>query len=748
MSTQLISTGIVNTDMAVEKHKKILVVDDNPINLQLVRSLLAEQNYSVTIAINGEIALKLARANPPDLILLDINMPGMDGYEVCQELKADMNLCNIPVIFLSALKDGSGVVRAFNSGGIDYITKPFKQEILIARVNTHITVSRLQYDLKNLTASLEHKVAERTNRLQKSNEYLKTEIYERTKTEQQLIESQNRLNYALTSSNEGIWDWNLTSNESVFNDTFFSMLGYDPSITLNSYRAWFDLIHADDISDVEESFDHCFNNENHMMNTEYRIKTSSGAYIWMVVRGKVVEYDEDQAVRACGTNTDINNLKLTEHKLSHLASYDNLTNLPNRRMFFDLTKDAIAAANRNQSRLAVVFIDLDRFKNINDYLGHHVGDSILKGVALRLKEVVRSEDVVCRLGGDEFTVLMREIQTPYDAELLAERILGAHKSSFTLDGHEITISLSIGIVLFPENALTAETLLKKADAAMYLAKNLEGQSARFYTDEMQLKIDKRVKQESLVRDALANDYFTAFYQPKVSCEAHYFNSVEALCRLCMPSNQIIPPSEFIDIAEETGLITALGDKILEISMRDTKQLIDRDLFNGKVAVNISARQFSQKDFLYKLDKIIEETNFPTQCLELELTEATVVQNFRESINIMSKIKDRNISLALDDFGTGYSSLNYLKKFPIDVLKIDRSFIQDIEIGVKDKNIVKAIIDLSHVLGLKVVAEGVETIKQADILQDIDCDILQGFLFSKPLPKDKLFEYILEEKGKK
>ncbi len=852
-----------NPNSEDESFNEVLVVDDNANNLKLVRSLLTEKGYKIRLATNGEMALKSARTNPPKLILLDITMPGMDGFEVCEKLKKEELNQDVPVIFLSALKEEFDIVRGFQVGGVDFVTKPFKSEVLLARIDTHLTLSHLRHDLQNMNDALEQKVMERTREIVNANTELKQEIVQRTKAQeelreseelyrltlanlddtlvilsdkdgrinylspsvetifkyrlneaydmdisnllgvtfidqtipkinkqlqvfetdittkkgerrsllisikntiikdniiiytcrditerkknrQQLAESEARLNYALTASNEGIWDWDIANNTIVFNDSYFTMLGYQPDELAQTNNAWHQLIHPDDLARYERNIEHCLKDKSARFSMEYRLEEKNGDYIWILGKGKVVEFNGDKPIRMCGTYTDINSQKETEERLRQLASFDFLTNLPNRSLFLNMLDNAISKAHRNEYRVAVLFLDLDRFKTINDSLGHSAGDMLLQEVSHRLKKAIRTEDVVSRLGGDEFTILLSQIEKPYQAAEIAQRVIQAQNIPFEIMGHNVVVTPSIGIVIYPDNATSSENLLKKADAAMYYAKDAGGQNYKFFTEDMHQQAKLRLEMETSIRQALEDNEFVVYYQPKVNLADGEINGMEALCRRLSETKGLISPKEYIHIAEETGLILPLGELVLEKSLQDTKQWIDDGLFTGKVAVNISPEQFRQHDLLKKFDHILEKTGLPPENLELELTEAAVVRNIDESIKTMHRIKERGISLALDDFGTGYSSLNYLKNFPIDTLKIDMSFIKDIDKSSRNENIVEAIIKLAHVLDIKVVAEGVETTLQAEILTNIHCDTMQGYLFSKPLPSTELTSLLQAE----
>lgn len=712
---------------------EVLVVDDNSSNLKLVRTILIEEGYKVRLATNGMMALNSARARIPHLILLDISMPGMSGFEVCKQLKQDELLRDIPVIFLSALREQVDIVRGFEVGGVDFVTKPFEIEVLLARISTHLTISRLQYDLQEMNEDLEDRVRKRTREI--------------TDAQNELVKSETRLKHALTASNEGIWDWDIVNDRIYYNDTFFTMLSYDPEELLHVRTTWIELLHPDDKQKCQDKLDECLHGKTGEFKIEYRLKDEAGNYCWILSKAMVVERDaHGNASRLVGTHTDISAEKMTQEHLKQLASYDPLTNLPNRKYFNDLLVNAIARADRKSQRHAILFLDLDRFKNINDSLGHSAGDQLLVEVSVRLLGILRGDDSVARLGGDEFIVLLQDISGAHRAAEVAHRIVDVLNDPFDILGHQVVISPSIGIVLYPDHGNSPEDLLKNADTAMYQSKQGGGNSYWFFSDEMNVTAQRRLELEESFRRGLTQNEFIVHYQPKVSLSTGEIMGMEALARWNRNGAGLVSPAEFIPIAEETGLIVPMGQLILQTAIEKTKHWLDNNLMRQKMAINISARQFRQKDLLDNIKNALQSIHLSPEYLELEITENSVMDHTEDSIQIMKQLKDYGVSLAIDDFGTGYSSLSYLKKFPIDTLKVDMSFITDMEESEVNKSIVDAIIKLAHNLKLEVVAEGVETHEQVATLTDMGCETIQGFLFSKPLASEDMEDMLKSGKN--
>ncbi len=441
------------------------------------------------------------------------------------------------------------------------------------------------------------------------------------------------------------------------------------------------------------------------------------------------------------------NLKAAEEKIRHLAFYDGLTGLAKRELFIDRLEKAFCTATRKENIMAVMFLDLDRFKRINDTLGHHIGDLLLKEVATRICECVRCEDsvgrmlveetAVCasRLGGDEFVLLLTDLPRPEIAAKIAERIIESFNKSFDLDGHEVTVTSSIGISLFPHDGDDAETLMKNADTAMYEAKKKGRNNVQFYREELNSLSAERLALEHDLRGALEQDQFILHYQPQIDTQAGKIIGVEALVRWQHPSRGLLFPDSFIGIAEDSGLMAPMTKWVLHEACRQNKAWQDDGLPEIKVAVNLSGHQFVQQNPEGMIAESLQATGLSANFLSVELTESTLMENKEGTVKVLNAIKKLGVSIAIDDFGTGYSSLAYLKNFPIDTLKIDRTFVRDIFTDPDDASITQAIIALAHTLRLDVVAEGVETEEQLGFLQESRSYICQGYFFSRPVPAD-------------
>jgi len=443
--------------------------------------------------------------------------------------------------------------------------------------------------------------------------------------------------------------------------------------------------------------------------------------------------------------------KRTEDRIIRMAYYDNLTNLPNRSLFHDRLNKALAHSERYNGICALMFLDLDNFKRINDTLEHRIGDLLLQGIADRLQNFVRSADTVARqgvslmtntvarLGGDEFTILLTDIHSLQDAAKIAQRILGILSQPFNLDGYEVFVTVSIGIAVFPTDGKEINTLIKNADTAMYHAKEHGRNNFQFYKHAMNATAMDRLNMENNLRRAIEKDEFQLHYQPRIDLTTGCIVGTEALIRWQHPEQGLVSPAEFIPLSEETGLIIPMGEWVLKTACNQNKLWQQRGPIC--VAINLSGHQFRQDNLIKVIEKVLGDSNLDPILLELEITESVIMSNADNTIALLHKLKDMGLKLSMDDFGTGYSSFNYLKRFPLDNIKIDRSFIKDITNSKRDAAIVKAIIAMAHTLELNVVAEGVETEEQLELLQEFGCNELQGFILSRALPTEHVYEFL-------
>ncbi len=446
-------------------------------------------------------------------------------------------------------------------------------------------------------------------------------------------------------------------------------------------------------------------------------------------------------VRMTGINYDITDRVQSQNELRFMAHHDSLTSLPNRTFFMSQLSRAIKRAERSKGSIAVFFMDLDRFKNINDTFGHDTGDKLLRLIADCLLKEIRGSDTIARLGGDEFAVIMEDINSDEDVIHAAEKIIDLLSRPFTIDNNEFYGTTSIGISLYPGDATSPQALLKNADTAMYQAKALGRNTYRFYSKELSARAHERLNLENSLRRALERNEFVVYYQPQIELLSHRLIGIEALVRWQHPELGLVLPSRFISIAEETGLIVELGRWVLLTSCSQVRNWQDQGLPVVPVSVNLSARQFISETLLDDISHTLSECGLSPHLLEIEITEGVMMQDPANAASVLNALSKTGIRIAVDDFGTGYSSLSYLKRYPIDTLKIDQSFVRDITSDPNDLSIVIAVIAMAHSMGLRVIAEGVETDEQLRFLDSHKCDCVQGYLFSHPVPADLMLEFM-------
>jgi len=477
---------------------------------------------------------------------------------------------------------------------------------------------------------------------------------------------------------------------------------------------------------------------------EIKNKKKDGSYYWASESISVLRDDDGEITHYICIQEDVTNQKETESQLHYLAYYDNLTGLPNRRLFADRLQQAMKDADRKERLVAVLFVDLDQFKNINDSLGHETGDILLKEAAERLKNCVRVNDTVARLGGDEFTLVLSDMEHARNAMNVAENIIEAFSQPFDINNLSLFVTASIGITLYPLDDNDVDGLLKNADSAMYHAKDAGRNNFQFYSAEMTAKAEERLELENDLRRALARNEFELYYQPQIDTICGSIVGMEALIRWHRPQHGLTTPDKFIGIAEESGLIVPIGEWVLREACKQNQVLIISGLPPIRVAVNLSARQFREPDLVKTVDRALKDTGLDPALLELEITESIMMSNAKRVTRMLEELSALGVTISVDDFGTGYSSLSYLKQFPISALKIDRSFICDIPNDHDDMSITQAVIRMGEGLGIKTVAEGVETREQMDFLKIHQCDLMQGYYFSKPVVYNEIVNLLKNE----
>ncbi|MDV2992969.1 MAG: hypothetical protein N4J56_002623 [Chroococcidiopsis sp. SAG 2025] len=575
---------------------------------------------------------------------------------------------------------------------------------------------------------------------------IEIDLTARQQRETVMRESEERYVLALQATNDGIWDWNLKTNAIYFSSRWKSMLDYSDN-EMNSLDEWFCRIHPGDVERIKMEMLNHLSELNSKFESEYRILCKGKTYRWMLSRGIIIRDASGEAYRIVGMQSDITNRKVTEEQLLHDALHDALTGLPNRVLFMDRLSHAISLAKRRRNYLfAVLFFDLDRFKLINDSLGHSVGDQLLIAVARRLEKYLRIGDTVARLGGDEFTILLEDIKDENVATNIANRLQEELTRSFNLSGNEVFTSASIGITLSTFNYERPEDLLRDADIAMYRAKATGKARYEVFNTTMHTRAAALLQLETDLRRGLERREFQLYYQPIVSLKTNAITGFEALIRWQHPQRGLVSPAEFIPVAEETGLIVPIGWWVLREACRQLSawKIQFPESQSLVMSINLSAKQFTQTNLVEEITEILRETDVPANSLKLEITESVIMDNAEIATTMLFQLQSLGIQLSIDDFGTGYSSLAYLYRFPTHTLKIDRSFINKIDIDSEQFEIVRTIVTLAANLGMDVVAEGVETLKHLAQLKALNCGSGQGYLFSKPVDSQMAAKLLQEQ----
>jgi diguanylate cyclase (GGDEF)-like protein/PAS domain S-box-containing protein len=569
------------------------------------------------------------------------------------------------------------------------------------------------------------------------------DITETKRIQDELRRHDERWKLALEASGDGVWDWDLLTDQIFYPLPWAEMIGLEEKES-PSFHAddWKQLIHPDDLPHVMSKVELHLAGREKTYSCEYRLRGKGGKWIWVLARGAVVEHDANgKPLRMVGTITDITESKSTEQKIWYEANFDNLTDLPNRRLFRDRLEQEMRKADRSGHSVALMFIDLDRFKEVNDLWGHDTGDLLLIEAARRIQHCVRATDTVARLGGDEFTVILTDFHEKFHVEEISNKLLQALTSEFTLREEHANISASIGITIYPNDASSSEALIRNADQAMYSAKKSGRNQFSFFTKAMQDEAYARLKLIGELKEALTQHQFQVLYQPIIEFSTGNVYKAEALLRWRHPELGEVNPADFIPLAEESGIINQIGDWVFKEAAAASLALSKKFGTNFEISVNRSAIQFQNPGSECNWAEHLKDMGMQKNSISVEITEGMLVDATPKVVETLLQYRDAGIQVAIDDFGTGYSSMAYLKEFDIDYLKIDQSFIQDINTNPSSSAIARSIIAMAHELDLKVVAEGIETQDQKDVLIEAGCDFGQGYLFSEPLPLPAFMTHI-------
>jgi len=701
-----------------DRRSAVLVVDDDAALRLLMREALEQARFEVKEAADGAEALKIFAETPSEIVLMDVEMPNMDGFAACAALRRLPGGQDTPVLMFTGRDDVESVNRAFEVGATDFLPKPFNWALLGHRVRYVLRANRTLRALK---------------------------------------EGEARLAKAQHMARLGHWDWHIREDRWHFSEEVCRIFGFVPGQRPANREALLKLIDPEDRDQVIHLFGAALRGEE-KFEIEYKLILANGTTRIVTEQAEVKFDKQGQPEYAEGTVQDFTERRQAEARVRYLAYYDGLTGLPNRQMFSEQVPRALRHARRTQEPVALLFLDLDNFKSINDSLGHSSGDEVLRQVADRLSTCVRSGDLVSRpgkggpkldvfrFGGDEFTLLLVDLQHEHEASLVARRIMSSLAEAYVVQGRELFATVSIGIAVSPSDGDDPKTLLRNADSAMYHAKLKGRNTFEFYTESLTQISLERMNMESKLRHAIENGDFYLSFQPKVDARSGHLTGAEALLRWNPTGLGPVSPARFIPLAEETGLIVPLGDWVLREACRQMQAWEAVGLPPVTVAVNVSARQFQRCDLFRSVSELLDETGLRPECLEFELTESTIMADLQRAKLILQQLSELGVRLSIDDFGTGYSSLSQLRWLPLDALKIDQSFVRGIAGNQGDPALTAAIIAMGHSLGVRVIAEGVETEAQLAFLKEHGCDDVQGFLFSPAVPAPEFAQFLDDQQN--
>lgn len=718
---------------------------------ELLNRVLEDEQMSVVIWtsekriiwINRYAAQMTGSASNSDVVTLDsiipekvisriikkVNLPPLHGFQYRYGGPA-------------VTRDGKEVYITWHN----YMIRDERGENYILSVGIDVTnlnhsEKQLEIATKDLTLA-KQEVSVKKEELNASNQklidkgkMLEKSLNELHKREKALWVSEERSRLMVEGASDGLWDWDIINDTVFISERWKKFLGLQQKKITGHYKKWINRIHPDDVDHVLDNLNSHLKKETPYYLCEYRLKDKSGNYIWILSRGKALWDGNGKAVRMAGSHTDITNYKVMEDKLRHLAYFDTLTDVPLRSVFLDKLKAAIEQAEKDKQKLAVLFLDVDNFKSINDTFGHNIGDKVLKKIACKLKTCIRSSDVLARMGGDEFVILVSNLSDMNYVNEIADRIIKNLEEPFFIKSHTLYVTISIGISIFPSHGRNANTLLKKADIAMYRAKEKGKNNFQYFSEVMAKEAATRDIIKRDLRIGIENAEFFLCYQPICLVKSDKIRCLEALLRWRHPQKGIVKPRSFIPALERTGLIIPLGEWVFHTVCRQLnlwQKKIDTGLC---VSVNVSRIQLQQPNFAEKVMKILDQEGVPPDRLEIEITEAAFADSIQTVITNLSSLSKQGIKIDIDDFGTGFSSLAYVQKLMISSLKIDQSLIRNMK-SFTSRAIIESIISLGHKLNISITAKGTETKKEYLELKTMNCDCIQGNYIKPPLSPDE------------
>ena len=672
-------------------YERILIVDDEEMTRIMIRRVLEDAGYSVLEAPDGLQGVEICLRQRPDAVLMDVRMPAMNGYDACRAIRQEVTTCHMPILMLTSLDDVVAVQIAFDAGATDFITKPINWALLAQRVRYALRIRQI---------------------------------------EQQMLENGEQLARAQRIARLGYWRYEIDADWINLSVELCHLLGIDTvrGMTGNELRGY---VLEDDLPLLNRFMADFLHDQAEESETEIRVRLESGRVLILFVSANVM-HDENGRVHVIfGVAQDVTDRRDTEARLSYVAHFDPLTGLPNRVLFRDRATQAIAAARCNRNQCAVVSIALTRFHKVNTSFGEAIADQVLRQAAERLQSILRTSDTLSHFGGTHFAMVLADVHDEREVASFIQRVARAFAEPIPVEKLGVRVEVASGIALYPNDGDDIDTLLLYAGSARAQVQEASGVGYQFHTAGLHQRTLERLNREAALYQALERDEFVLYFQPQLNLSSQRVTGVEAVLRWQHPEWGLQTPDRFIDILEDTGLIVDVGDWVIGQACREVRDL------PLAVSVNLSPRQFRHPDLANRILHILRKAQFPADRLELELTERLFMDDPQQIIRVLKELRDCGIQSSIDDYGTGYCSLQYLKQLPINVLKIDRAFIETLVDDRADQAIVRSTIELCHTLGIGVVAEGVEDRQTLEKLVALGCDMAQGYYLSRPLPMDQL-----------
>ncbi len=709
-------------DASYPAQPELLLVDDDSVTLMLTALALRERGFKVVEAASGADALRSLMSWTPDLIVLDALMPGLDGFDTCLQLRQLPGYQSAPVLMLTGLEDEASITRAFQVGATDFFVKSTQWSLLAGRLHYLLRASRTRIELER---------------------------------------SKSKLARAQDLARMGSFDWRPVDRDGLaglqLSVEAMRVCGFGPQEPVN-LRRLLRMVPAENRRVLMRLLQASFA-QGSVLTTDVPIVLLDGSKRIVQVEAEPEFNEHGQPAGYTGVLQDVSDRRAAEDRILKLANFDALTGLPNRRQLFERAERALEQARRMQHQCALLLIDLDRFKVINDTLGHGAGDELLVEVGRRLRACVRHSDQVMdssmemvggrshrsleavgRLGGDEFVALLPEVLSDEDAERVAQRVLESLREPIFVSGQECFVTASVGVAIYPRDGLSVVDLLRNADVAMYSVKAQGKDASAIYSPQLAGQGREKLELETALHKAIERDELVLHYQPKVDVRSGRLAGAEALMRW-QRGKVLVQPRDFIPLAEETNLIVPMSDWVLREAARQARVWQQKIGFTESIAVNLPSRLFERSDLVENIHRCVTAVNVPHRMILLEITESNLMKELQSVIPSLHRLNEIGVEISIDDFGTGYSSLAYLTTLPISELKIDRSFVNDLGITPQSSAVVTAIIALARSLGLRVIAEGVETLRQMEVLHRLGCGIMQGFLFSRPVPPEAMEQWL-------